>query len=225
MSQSFGAAVFVVGLSLPFSGLVAQAPGLPVRNAGISTGINLGLDLGMSRGVPAAGGGQSKETSLGFGASLAAGLGPLGASLSVVRFDEGGPAKAATWVGGNANVQVFGAPLVPLKVTLSGGYASGSPDAASGSSGRPYRATLGVGAALSIPIPIVALVPWIAPRVEHSGNGPAGFGGTHGAISAGIDFRKLGGFTVRTAYDSRAGWPTAGAAPSVVSVGVSFSFP
>jgi len=140
----------------------------------------------------------------------------------VVRFDEGGPTSAATWVGGTANVQLFGAPLVPLKITMSGGYAMG-PDAAG--AGRPYRATLGAGAALSIPIPIVAVVPWVSPRIEHAGNGPAGTGGTHGAISAGIDFRKLGGFLIRTAYDSRAGWATAGGTPSVVSVGVGFSIP
>jgi hypothetical protein len=199
--------------------LVGQAPGLPVRNAGIATGIQLGFDLGISRGVPV--GETSTETSTGIGGAISAGLGPLGASLFVVRFDEGGPSSAATWVGGTANVQLFGAPLVPLKLTMSGGYAMG-PDAGAG---RPYRATLGAGAALSIPIPIVAVVPWVSPRIEHAGNGPAGTGGTHGAISAGIDFRKLGGFQIRTAYDSRAGWATAGGTPSVVSVGVGFSIP
>src|SRR5215470_13477189 len=69
--------------------LVGQAPGLPVRNAGIGTGIQLGFDLGISRGVPV--GESSTETSTGLGGTISAGLGPLGASLFVVRFDEGGP--------------------------------------------------------------------------------------------------------------------------------------
>jgi hypothetical protein len=213
----------VVGVLVVLGGpqtLVGQAPGLPVRNAGIGTGIQLGFDVGISRGVPV--GESATETSIGLGGAISAGLGPLGASLFVVRFDEGGPAGAATWLGGTANVQLFGAPLVPLKITMSGGYAMGPSVAGAG---RPYRATLGAGAALSIPIPIVAVVPWVSPRIEHGGNGPAGTGGTHGAISAGIDFRKLGGFQIRTAYDSRAGWATAGGTPSVVSVGVGFSIP
>ena len=207
------------------STVAGQAPGLPVRNAGISTGITIGLDLGWSRGVLV--GAATRETALGFGASAAAGLGPLGASLGVVRFDPGGSAESETWLGGTANLQIFGGPLVPLKVTVSGGYArSNSDQGSSGPGDHPYRATLGVGAALSIPIPVLAIVPWIAPRIEHSGNRPAGgYGGTKGAISAGIDFRTLGGFVVRTAYDSRAGWPTVSRTVSVVSLGVGFSFP
>jgi hypothetical protein len=221
MGRKVVAAGLIAGSLFLATRVAGQAPGLPVRNAGIATGITLGFDLGISRGIPVSE--SSRETSVGIGGTIAAGLGPLGASLALVRFDQGGPAKSATWIGGTANVQVFGGPLIPLKVTLSAGYAHGSDDGGSG--GHPYRATLGAGAALSIPIPIVALVPWIAPRIEKSGNGPAGFGGTHGAVSAGIDFRKLGGFTVRTAYDSRAGWPTASGTPSVISVGVAFSIP
>jgi hypothetical protein len=219
LSRLVGPVGVAAGLFGPVA-LMGQAPGLPVRNAGIATGIQLGFDLGISRGVPS--GGSTKETSTGLGGTVSAGLGLVGASLFVVRFDQGGPTSAATWVGGTANVQVFGGPLIPLKVTLAGGYAMGADVPGVG---RPYRATLGLGAALSIPIPIVAVVPWVSPRVEHAGNGPAGIGGTHGAISAGIDFRKLGGFLIRTAYDSRAGWATAGGTPSVVSVGVGFSIP
>lgn len=217
--RSFAWFVGVVAVVAAPKTVLGQAPGLPVRNAGIATGIQLGFDFGISRGVPV--GELARETSTTLGGTISAGLGPLGASLSVVRFDQGGPVGGATWIGGNANLQLFGGPLIPLKVTASGGYAVG-PD---GGGGRPYRATLGAGAALSIPIPIVAVVPWVSPRVEHFGNGPAGVGGTHGAISAGIDFRKLGGFLIRTAYDSRAGWATTGGTPSVVSVGVGFSIP
>jgi hypothetical protein len=170
--------------------------------------------------------GGDRKTATGYSMAATAGLGPLGLGVSVTRFDPPGGTGSSTWLGGTAEVQVFGGPLVPLKVMLTGGYATAGRDAAGpGSTRRPSRATLGAAGALTIPIPILAVVPWIAPRVERIADWLPGTAGTHGAISAGIDFRSLGGFSLRAAYDSRAGWAGASGTPSVVSVGVGFSFP
>jgi hypothetical protein len=204
--------------------LAAQAPGVPVRNPGWSTGITLGAAIGLSRATVVAGG--PGRTATGYSMAATAGLGPLGVGASVTRFDPPGGIGSSTWLGGTAEVKVFGGPLVPLTVLLSGGYATAGKGAGGSTSNRrPSRATLGLVGSLSIPIPVLAVVPWLAPRIERIADWLPGTAGTRGAISGGIDFRSLGGFTVRAAYDSRAGWAGASGMPSVVSVGVGFSFP
>src|SRR5262245_53518233 len=94
-------------------GLLAQVSGLPVRNAGIGTGISFAGDLGLPNGDAGKG--------VAFGATGTIGAGPIGFSGSVAHWDPKGAARAINSVGGTGNLKIFGGPLVPLSVTLQAG--------------------------------------------------------------------------------------------------------
>ena len=68
-------ALVLLGAAGTTGGLVAQVRGLPVRNAGIGTGIGIAADIGFPNGDAGKG--------VAFGASGQIGLGPLGVSAIV----------------------------------------------------------------------------------------------------------------------------------------------
>ena len=201
--------------------IAAQVAGLPVRNAGVGTGIGLSLDAGFPN--TAAGKGFA------VGATGAAGLGPLGVTASVSRYD---PKDAdALWsVGGTANLKVFGGPLIPLSVTFQAGAARSSQDASTTPSFpltiRTWHVPVGVGIALTIPNPVFAIKPWLAPRLDvvrttiESDTPPESNTDTNFGISGGVDLGFLSGLSLRVMYDRvMAG---NGVHPSVLSIGVGF---
>jgi hypothetical protein len=202
----------------------AQTTGLPLRNAGVRTGVEVALDLGFARqSFPAP---LDDETVVAVGATAMAGLGPAGLSATLLRADRntaGADRTALTVAGG---LRVLGGPLVPLSVTWQA--AATVPLTfdvpADGSSLRPWRGSLGLGAALTIPVPVLAITPWIAPRLDYLGRQPVAGSRVKGAVAAGVDLGFLSGLVIRTAYDSRVGWEPGGAGPSGVSVGVGYRF-
>lgn len=211
------AVLTALGAAGTAGGLAAQVLGLPVRNAGVGTGLELGADLGFPN--------TDAEKGWAVGVSGALGLGPLGITASVSRHDPRS-ADAITSVGGTANLKVFGGPLVPLSVTLQGGFARATQDV-SGPGGGELTLThlpVGLGFALVIPNPAFSIKPWIAPRLDVSRRSGAGSSTTTTdfGVSAGIDLGFLGGLGFRAMYDRvQAG---GGFTPSVLSVGVSYGF-
>lgn len=202
-------ALVALGAAGSTGGLAAQVFGLPVRNAGVGTGISIAADVGLPNGAAGKG--------LALGATGAIGLGPLGITGSVATWNPKGPGSSITSAGATGNLKVFGGPLIPVSVTMQAGAARYS---AGGSS--QWRVPVGVGLALTIPNPVFSIKPWLAPRVDivRSSNATASRTDTNFGISGGIDFGFLSGLAVRVMYDrvSRGKNDT----PSILSLGLGF---
>lgn len=191
-------------------GASAQITGLPVRNSGITGGLTIGGEIGF----PDADYGKGKA----FGARGALGLGPFGVSAVVSSWNPDGPAGAETGLGGYLNLKVFGGPLIPLSVTLQGGAEYRSTGGT-----KVIHAPIGLGIALKIPNPALAIKPWIAPRldvVRVTGVG-ADVTEKNFGISGGVDFSLLGGLGFGAAYDRT--FVGNGVNPSVFSLGVNYT--
>jgi hypothetical protein len=203
-------------------GLVAQVAGLPVRNAGVGTGFGIAADAGF----PSAAAGKG----VAFGATGAFGLGPLGFTATVARWDPRGPGDNLTSAGGTANLKIIGGPLIPLSVTLQGGAARYTQTATTIEGDafdlKTWHFPAGIGIALTIPNPVFSIKPWVAPRLDllrvtQSDGGTAtqvtntesDFG-----ISGGVDLGFLNGLTIRAMYDRV--FRGEGVNPSVLSVGL-----
>jgi hypothetical protein len=120
---------------------------------------------------------------------------------------------------------VFGGPLVPLSITWQAGLVVplGSIDVPQDASAeRPWRGSLGLGAALTIPLPVLAITPWLGPRLEYFGRQPISGSRVKGALAGGVDLGLLNGLVLRVAYDSRIGWEPAHDAPSGISFGIGY---
>ena len=199
----------LLGAALPV-GAAAQVTGLPVRNSGVSTGLTLSGEVGFPD--------QTYGKGTAYGGRAAVGLGPFGISALVSRRDPKGAAPAQTAYGGYLNLKVFGGPLVPFSVTLQGGA-----EYLKQSGIKNLHAPIGLGIALRIPNPALAIKPWIAPRLDvfHvSGVGTSNTTSKFG-ISGGIDFSLLGGIGFGAAYDRL--WSGHGVNPSVFSVGANYT--
>jgi hypothetical protein len=189
----------------------AQVTGLPVRNAGVSSGLMIGGEVGFPNAD------YGKGTA--FGARGALGLGPFGVSAVVSSWNPDGPGDSQTGLGGYLNLKVFGGPLIPLSVTLQGGaeYVD------VGGTTRVH-APVGLGIALKIPNPALAIKPWIAPRldlVRVSGTGNASNTESNFGISGGVDFSLLGGLGFGVSYDRT--FVGNGVNPGVIGLGANYS--
>lgn len=185
------------------------ATGLPVRNAGIVGGLTIGGEVGFPNAD------YGKGTS--FGGRAALGLGPFGLSAVVSRWNPEGPVGSRTGVGGYLNLKIFGGPLIPLSVTLQGGAEYANDDGI-----KQLHAPVGLGIALRIPNPALAIKPWIAPRLDvarFTGDNIKSDTETNFGISGGVDLSLLGGLTFTAAYDRT--WVN-DFNPSVFSVGASY---
>ncbi|HTS88366.1 MAG TPA: hypothetical protein VMG41_07715 [Gemmatimonadales bacterium] len=203
------ALTIVCGIAFTASGR-AQVTGLPVLNSGITSGLTLGGEVGWPNAD------YGKGTS--FGGRAAVGLGPLGVSGVVSRWSPNG-ASSHTGVGGYLNLKVFGGPLIPLSVTLQGGG-----EYASAQGGKVLHVPVGLGIALKIPNPALAIKPWIAPRFDLVRVSPtSGSSSTTKkfGISGGLEFSLLGGFGFGAAYDRT--FRGSGVNPSIFSVGVNYT--
>lgn len=209
-TRFFSLTLLLAGLGLS-SGARAQVTGLPVHNAGITGGLTIGAEMGF----PDADYGKGT----GLGARGALGLGPFGVSAVISRWNPKGPAEAHTAVGGYLNLKVFGGPLIPLSVTLQGGA-----EYASSNGIKVVHAPVGLGIALKIPNPALAIKPWLAPRLDISrvsGTGINADTETNFGISGGVDFSLLGGLGFGVAYDRT--WAGNDVNPGVFSLGVNYA--
>ena len=222
-STRLPALLFLLAAGHP-GGLVAQVAGLPVRNAGVGTGIGIAADAGF----PSAAAGKG----FAIGATGALGAGPLGFTASVARWDPRGPGDKLTSVGATANLKIIGGPLIPLSVTLQGGVARYTQTATTIEGDafdlKTWHVPAGVGIALTIPNPVFSIRPWVAPRVDlvrvtqSDGGTAAQVTSTESdfGISGGVDLGFLNGLTIRAMYDRV--FRGEGFNPSVLSIGLGF---
>lgn len=191
--------------------LPAQVTGLAVHNSGVASGLTIGGEVGFPD--------EDYGKGTAFGARAALGLGPFGVSAVVSRWNPDGPTDAQTGLGGYLNLKVFGGPLIPLSVTLQGGA-----EYVDNSGVKLLHAPIGLGIALRIPNPALAIKPWIAPRLDIariSGSGISTDTETNFGISGGVDLSLLGGLGFGVAYDRT--WVESGVNPSVFSAGVNYT--
>jgi len=211
-------ALIALGAAGRAGGLVAQVAGLPVRNAGIGTGIGIAGDVGFPNAAAGKG--------VAFGATGVLGFGPLGVSASVAHWDPKGSEPAINSVGGTGNLKIFGGPLIPVSVTLQGGLAHASQSSTGGGKVSNWHVPVGLGLALTIPNPVFSIKPWVAPRADISRTKVSGGTGsptsdtdTAFGISGGVDLGFLSGLLVRTMYDRV---KRSGTTVSVFSLGIGF---
>ncbi|MGH7581540.1 MAG: hypothetical protein ACREM9_15285 [Gemmatimonadales bacterium] len=196
----------------------AQVPGIPVYNAGVPRGVGIYGDVGFPNDE--AGGGT------GYAVTGRAGFGPFGATAVLSSYNPDGPTDADLSVGATLNYRVFGGPLVPLAVTLQGGIGYAKPELGTlpDEDVTQLRFPVGVGFALTIPNPALAIKPWLAPRldiVRVSGDGFESQTDTEFALSGGIELNMLGGFGVHASYDAVF---AEGGTPGVFGVGAHYTF-
>jgi len=194
----------------------AQVRGIPVYNVGVPRGVGIYGDVGFSNDE--AGGGT------GYAVTGRAGFGPFGATAMLSSYNSDGPSDSDLSVGATLNYRVFGGPLVPLAVTLQGGIGYAKPEINT----LPDDVTLlrfpvGVGFALTIPNPVLAIKPWLAPRIDimrESADGAANTE-TNFGLSGGIELNTLGGFGLHATYDAIF---ADGGTPGVFGIGAHYTF-
>jgi len=194
--QLLPAAGLVLGLALGARPAQAQVRGIPVYNSGIATGIALYGDVGFPNAE------SGKGTALAV--SGRAGFGPFGATAILSTFNPEGPSGSKVSVGGTLNYKLFGGPLIPLSVTLQGGIGYFKTDTGFLPSGEEnaLRFPVGLGFALTIPNPALAIKPWIAPRLEIVRlSGGTSRTETDFGLSGGLELNLLSGLGVHAAYD------------------------
>ncbi|HZM28789.1 MAG TPA: hypothetical protein VFB89_15680 [Gemmatimonadales bacterium] len=193
----------------------AQALGLPVYNSGVPTGLGIYGDVAFPDG--AAGDGYT------LGLSGRLGWSKLGVTATIASFNPSGADNTLTTWGATGNYKLIGGPLVPFSATVQGGVGYGrvGPD----STGvKTWHFPIGLGLALTIPNPALAIKPWIAPRIDITetsvNDGPSDTDSNFG-MSAGIEFNFLNGFGLQTAYDRVF---VNGDDPGIFSVGAHYAF-
>jgi hypothetical protein len=207
----------LAGTALPAG---AQVRGIPVYNSGVPRGIGLYGDVGFANNE--AGGGT------GYGLTGKAGFGPLGATAMIsTSKPDGGDSDVS--LGGTLNYRVFGGPLVPLAVTLQAGLGYVEVEGTNDLGPVPPDVTtwhfpVGLGFTLTIPNPVLAIRPWLAPRldiVRTSADGGDSNTETNFGLSGGLEFNFLNGFGLHAAYDAVF---ADGATPGVFGLGAHYSF-
>jgi opacity protein-like surface antigen len=191
----------------------AQVLGLAVRNAGVPTGLGIAAEAGFANSDY----GQGKA----FGGTGQIGVGPLGLTATVASYDPDAAGSASlTSYGGSVNLKVFGGPLVPFSITMQAGYGY-----ANSNGTKRSHVPVGLGLALNIPNPALAIRPWIAPRadINHvSARGLPSDTRTRFALSGGIDFNLLSGIGAGVAYDWIAG--DQGSHPGIFGIRLHYVF-
>ena len=195
----------------------AQVLGIPVYNSGIPTGIGIYGDIGFPNEVA----GKGRALAI----SGRAGFGPLGATAILSTYNPEGPGDSELSVGGTLNYKVFGGPLIPLSATLQAGIGYSKPESGLLPSGdiNELHFPIGMGFALTIPNPALAIKPWIAPRldiVRRSGGGISDTE-TNFGLGGGLELNLLNGFGVHAAYDRVF---TDAGDPSVFGFGAHYTF-
>ena len=212
-----GAIIGAAALAGGTPSVSAQVRGIPVYNAGVPRGIGVYGDVGFSNDE--AGGGTA------YALTGRAGFGLFGATAMLSTYNPDGPADSDLSVGATLNYRVFGGPLVPLAVTLQGGLGYSKPDnAALPVDVTELRYQAGVGLALTIPNPVLAIKPWLAPRldfVRQSGEGLDPNTNNEFALSGGLELNTLGGFGLHATYDAI--FDETGT-PGVFGVGAHYTF-
>lgn len=214
--EAMAAGVLAIGLVSGPSEVGAQVRGIPVYNSGVATGIAIYGDVGFSNAD------AGKGTA--FAVTGRGGFGPLGATAILSTFNPDGPAGSKLSVGATLNYKVFGGPLIPLSVTFQGGIGYSKPDTGLlPGKNTELRFPVGMGIALTIPNPALAIRPWIAPRFDivRSSGGGLSTTQTNFGLGAGLELNLLTGLGLHAAYDRVF---TDGGDPGVFGIGAHYAF-
>jgi hypothetical protein len=198
----------------------AQVRGIPVYNAGVPRGIGIYGDIGFPNDE--AGGGT------GYAVTGRLGLGVFGATAILSAHNPDGPSESDVAVGATLNYRVFGGPLVPLAVTLQAGVGYSKPEQLLPDDGilelSEVRFPVGVGFALTIPNPVLAIKPWLAPRLDivrtSVEDGDAETDSEFG-LSGGLELNTLSGLGLHATYDAIF---ADGGTPGVFGIGAHYTF-
>jgi hypothetical protein len=213
----FGALILAVAVAGGASPAAAQVRGLPLYNSGIPRGLGLYGDVGFPNDE--AGGGT------GYGLTGRLGAGLFGVTATLASYDADGPAGSDLTVGGTVNYRLFGGPLVPLSVTLQGGVGYARPESGflPDEDVNDWHFPVGVGFALVIPNPALAIRPWLAPRLDVVRTSVAGESetDTNFGLSGGLELNLLSGLGVHAAYDAVF---ADGGTPGVFGIGAHYTF-
>jgi hypothetical protein len=218
MRQSLVAMITLLGVVTTAPPAAAQVRGIPVYNAGVPRGIGIYGDVGFPNDE--AGGGT------GYAVTGRAGFGLFGATAMLSAYNPDGPGDSDLSVGATLNYRVFGGPLVPLAVTLQGGIGYAKPEDGTlpDLDVTELRFPVGVGFALTIPNPVLAIKPWLAPRldiVRRSAEGLDAETDSEFGLSGGLELNTLGGFGLHATYDAVF---ADGGTPGVFGVGAHYTF-
>ena len=205
--------VVVLLAILPAQASAQTVTGLPVLNSRIATGVTLAGEVGFPDSD------YGEGTAYGVRASL--GLGAFGFGVVLSSWDpEVAGADSRIAIGGSLNYKLLGGPLTPLSVTLQAGAESASDPQAD-----QVHVPIGIGFALTIPNPTLAIRPWLAPRLDVVNYNYSGSGGdeteSNFGISGGIEFGLIGGLGFGVAYDRV--FASDDFKPSVWSVGLNYT--
>jgi hypothetical protein len=218
MKQLVLGAIALAALAAATSSAAAQVRGIPVYNAGVPRGIGISADVGFPNDE--AGGGT------GYAVTGRAGFGVLGVSAILSSYNPDGPGDSDLSVGATLNYRVFGGPLVPLAVTLQGGIGYAKPEDGTlpDLDVTQVRFPVGVGFALTIPNPLLAIKPWLAPRIDivrtsvedEDAETDSEFG-----LSGGLELNTLSGLGLHATYDAIF---ADGGTPGVFGIGAHYTF-
>ncbi len=227
--------ILVLLAAAAVSRLAAQAPALPVVNAGVPRGFTIGGMVGFANADADGGTGLGVLGSYGFRRF------GIGGYVSRVGGSDFGGYNS---VGGSLTAKVLGGPLVPVAVNLQAGvgYFRASALDASEEQYRRWHVPVGLGISWTIPRPVVALKPWIAPRLDYVRTStdlpdpladpvPGGAtplittvdSGTEFGLSGGITFGLINGIGIDLAIDkvfAKGSSPK----PTVLGVGLHYTF-
>lgn len=218
MRQSLRAAVVGLALATGVSPLAAQVRGIPVYNNGVPRGIGVYGDVGLPNDE--AGGGTA------YALTGRAGFGLLGVSAIVSTYNPDGPVDSDVSVGATLNYRLLGGPLVPFAVSLQGGVGYAKPESGvlPDEDVSEWRFPVGVGFALTIPNPALAIQPWLAPRVDIVHRSPDTGDSeteTEFGLSGGLELNLLSGLGVHASYDAVF---VDGGTPGVFGIGAHYNF-
>src|SRR3954468_12880380 len=195
--RALAVAALALGAGLSAPSAQAQVRGIPVYNSGVFSGIALYGDVGFPNSDAGKGTAYALTGRAGFGA--------FGATAIFSSFNPDGPTSSDLSVGATLNYKLFGGPLVPLSVTLQGGIGYSKPETGllPGNDATELHFPIGVGFALTIPNPALAIRPWIAPRIDiiHASVSGTTDSETNFGLGGGIEFNLLNGFGLQAAYD------------------------
>ncbi len=155
------------------------------------TGLSINFDYGKGLNTE-----SRKLNAIGGRATL--GLGFISVSAGASSVDLGASSEIS--FGGNVEVNVFNAPLVPVGVSVFGGF--GTIDRGAGS-----ERSFPVGAAIAVkpPTPGLGIELWAAPRLNIVNVESSGFGGggteTDFGISGGVNLSQPTGLGIHVALD------------------------
>jgi hypothetical protein len=220
----FGAFALAAALGGGVPSAAAQVRGIPVYNAGIPRGIGIYGDAGFPNNE--AGGGNA------YGVTGRLGMGAFGATAMLSSYDPDGSNGSDVSVGATLNYRVFGGPLVPLAVTLQAGIGYAQPDQLLPNDEiaeeSELRFPVGVGFALTIPNPALAIKPWLAPRLDIVKRSDDSIDPdftddteTEFGLSGGLEFNLLNGLGLHASYDAIF---VDGENPGVFGVGAHYTF-